>query len=83
MSNFSNFSILKSILLANIRSYTTDALNVYLIVPTGVLGTILNIITIFNFIICTKSVIWIIFIIKNLFYLDNFMLRNPHFFFLE
>ena len=44
--NFSNFSILKSILLANIRSYTTDALNMYLIVPMSVLGTILNIITI-------------------------------------
>ncbi len=52
MSNSTNVSVLKSILLANIRSYTTDALNVYLIVPMGVLGTILNLIT---FIILIKK----------------------------
>ncbi len=47
MFNLTNISYLNSLLLANIRStYLTDALNLYLIVPMGVIGSIFNTITI-------------------------------------
>ena len=54
MFNLTNISYLNNLLLENIRStYLTDALNLYLIVPMGVIGSIFNTITIL--ILCKKT----------------------------
>jgi hypothetical protein len=46
MADSKNMSYLNSLLLANIRSsYIKDSLNLYIIIPMGVIGTILNLIT--------------------------------------
>ncbi len=46
MPNSTNMSYLNSLLLANIRSlYIKDALNLFILIPLGVIGTILNLIT--------------------------------------
>ena len=45
--NLTNISYLNSLLLANLRTtYYSDALDLYLIVPMALIGTILNAITI-------------------------------------
>ena len=47
MNYSKNISYLNSLILANARStYFTDALSLYLIVPMGIIGTFLNLITI-------------------------------------
>jgi hypothetical protein len=46
MVNSTNMSYLNSLLLANIRSsYIKDSLNLYLIIPMGIIGSIMNLLT--------------------------------------